>query len=88
MERDDRSLDNLEADVVAKKPEVVDGSLRSVAETEALSDGDDMCVQPIGKKGIKGRFYMKKGWDQSKAQVNRYFAQALDKIVEDLARGR
>lgn len=45
-------------------------------------------ARAIGKKGIKGRFYMKKGWDQSKAQVNRYFAQALDKIVEDLARGR
>ena len=39
----------------------------------------------IGKKGIKGKLFFKRGWEQSKSKVLAYFNTAGQKIVKDLA---
>lgn len=42
-------------------------------------------ARAIGRKGIKGKRFMQKGWNMSKAQVNKFFEQALEKIANALA---
>jgi hypothetical protein len=39
-------------------------------------------ARAISRRGIKGRFFMKQGWERSQARVNGFFAQALTRIVE------
>jgi hypothetical protein len=46
-----------------------------------------LVARAIGKKGIKGKEFMKKGWEQSKAKVNDYFVTALKNIAEELSIG-
>lgn len=42
-------------------------------------------ARAIGRRGIKGRFFMKKGWEKAKPQVLKYFSRALERIAEALA---
>ena len=42
-------------------------------------------ARSIGKKGIKGKRFMQKGWNKSKSKVNKNFKLALDNIVKELA---
>ena len=41
----------------------------------------------IGRRGIKGKKFLQRGYDQSKPRVYAYFQQALDRITERLAGG-
>lgn len=45
-------------------------------------------ARAIGRKGIKGRKFLERGWQKSQMMVNGFFVKALDDIVEELARGR
>lgn len=42
-------------------------------------------ARAIGRRGIKGKFFMKKGFEQSQAKVLQYFNSALTAITEELA---
>ena len=42
-------------------------------------------ARAIGKRGIKGKFFLKKGFEKSQRRVEQYFAKALDYIVEEIA---
>src|SRR5574341_1345001 len=46
-----------------------------------------MVARAISHHGIKGRFFMKKGWEQSQARVNAFFEIALINIVSAIRRG-
>jgi hypothetical protein len=41
-------------------------------------------ARKIARKGIKGHFFMKKGFEASKAQIADYFVKALQRITEAL----
>ena len=41
----------------------------------------------IARKGIKGREFLKRGWEKSQAKVNDFFADALRKIAEAIHGG-
>ncbi len=57
---------------------VAPGQVASVAFVVARS---------IARKGIKGRFFMKKGLDASRTRINGFFARAADNIIKDLSVG-
>lgn len=42
-------------------------------------------ARSIARKGIKGKRFMKRGWEAGKAQVNKFFEEALEKIADALA---
>ena len=42
----------------------------------------------IGARGIKGKRFMQKGWNETKTAINRNFSRALELIAEDLSNGR
>lgn len=42
----------------------------------------------IAKRGIKGRFFLKRGWEASKGKVEDFFAAALERIAVGLENGR
>ena len=44
-----------------------------------------LVARKIGKRGIPGKFFMKRGWQKSRPRVERYFDQALQLIANDLA---
>lgn len=46
-----------------------------------------LIARSIGKKGIKAREYLKQGWERSKKDVTKYFAQAVENIAEGLSNG-
>jgi hypothetical protein len=46
-----------------------------------------LIARKIGKAGIKGKKFMKKGYAKAKERVVGYFNQALENIAEDLANG-
>lgn len=41
-------------------------------------------ARSIGRKGIKGRFYMRKGYEKSKGDIMRFFREALSRVAEEL----
>ncbi len=45
-------------------------------------------ARKIYHRGIKGKKFLEEGWEKSKAQVQTYFAKALEKIAEELSNGR
>lgn len=47
-----------------------------------------MIARAIFEHGIKGRYFMKQGFDKAKTAVIGYFNQALDRIARDLTNGR
>lgn len=42
----------------------------------------------IGREGIKGKRFMRKGFEKAKERVIKFFVAALDEIAEDLSNGR
>lgn len=42
----------------------------------------------IGRRGIMGRFFLRKAWFSSKRQIDGYFSKALRSITKELAHGR
>ncbi len=44
-------------------------------------------ARAIGRRGIKGRFPFKRGWESVAGRVNGFFAAALQRITERLANG-
>jgi hypothetical protein len=42
-------------------------------------------ARSIGRKGIKGRFFMRRAFERSKAAIDGFFRSALDAITRDLA---
>lgn len=44
-------------------------------------------ARSIGRKGIKGRFFMRKGLDASRTRINEFFGRAIVNIVKDLSIG-
>lgn len=44
-------------------------------------------ARSIARKGIKGRFFMKKGLDASRSRINGFFKRAGDNIIKDLSVG-
>lgn len=44
-------------------------------------------ARAIGRRGIKGKKFMQKGFEQSKPKMLIYFEQALNRIVEAIIRG-
>ena len=46
-----------------------------------------LVARAIGRKGIKGKKFMERGWNMSKAKVNQYFVSALNAIAEELSIG-
>jgi hypothetical protein len=45
-------------------------------------------ARAIGRRGIKGKFFMKRGWEKARPAVLRYFETALNRIAEGLSNGR
>lgn len=45
-------------------------------------------ARAIGRRGIKGRFPFKRGWEQVQARVAGFFDAALRRITERLSNGR
>ena len=45
-------------------------------------------ARKIGRRGIMGRFFLRKAWFSSKRQVDGYFSKALRAITKELAHGR
>jgi len=43
-----------------------------------------MVARSIARKGIKGKFMFKKGWDAAEGRVKGFFEKALEDVVEDL----
>ena len=43
-------------------------------------------ARAIGKRGIKGKRFLQKGWEQSRRKVYQNFSKALADITEDLAK--
>ena len=50
--------------------------------------GAFVVARGIGRRGIKGKFFMKRGWEQSKGRVQGFFETALQLIAKDLENGR
>jgi hypothetical protein len=46
-----------------------------------------MIARAIGQKGIKGRHYMKKGFDAAKPKIPKFFKDEMDALMEELANG-
>lgn len=44
-----------------------------------------LVARKIGAHGIKGKFFMKHGWEKARPRVLHYFEQALERIAHDLA---
>lgn len=56
---------------------------------EAQAPGVAFTVaRAIGRRGIKGRFPFKRGWEQVQARVAGFFDAALKRITERLSNGR
>lgn len=47
-----------------------------------------LIARKIGRVGIKGRFYMKQGFEKAQAKIVHYFNLARERIAEDLENGR
>ena len=47
-----------------------------------------LVARAIGRRGIKGREFMKKGWEKSQGAITGYFNEALNLIAIDLENGR
>ena len=45
-------------------------------------------ARKIGRRGIVGRFFLRKAWFASKRQVDGFFSKALKAITKELAHGR
>jgi hypothetical protein len=43
-------------------------------------------ARAIARRGIKGRFFMRQGFEKSKARIVTFFGQALDYITQELLR--
>jgi hypothetical protein len=46
-----------------------------------------LVARKIGRRGIMGRFFLRKAWFASKRQVDGYFTKALRDITKELAHG-
>lgn len=44
-------------------------------------------ARSIGRKGIKGRFFMRRAYEENKNRVMAFFVTALDRITKELAGG-
>lgn len=47
-----------------------------------------LIARSIKKNGIKGRFYMKKGWEKSQDRVKEFFFKAVERITERITTDR
>jgi hypothetical protein len=47
-----------------------------------------LIARRIAARGIKGKRFMQKGWDEAKGKFMAFFETALDKITEELSNGR
>lgn len=47
-----------------------------------------LVARKIGRRGIMGRFFLRKAWFASKRQVDGYFSKALKAITKELAHGK
>jgi hypothetical protein len=45
-------------------------------------------ARSIHRKGIKGRQFMKRGFEAGKGAINQFFAHALERIAQGLSNGR
>lgn len=44
-----------------------------------------LVARAIGRRGIKGKKFMERGWKQSKGKVHQFFVNALHRITNELA---
>ena len=47
-----------------------------------------LIARKIGRYGIKGRFYMKSGFEKAREKIIIYFTRAKERIAEELENGR